>query len=265
MRTLAGLLVGIAALSAIDVSRADVWEWEVAFPELEEVRALLAYVAPDTFYVASWPEGRGMELVRSTDNGTTWETIASGVGSAQSRHHTPRGRTYAISVSDPEVVYGSDHLLMRTMDGGAAWETLVVPELYDPHGDTSAGDIAFTHVVACRLNRARIAFVFRGHPIGYGVYLRDLATGDMGHIWMYNAGISLWTHPETGTVYYSASEIDCKRYGVIDFDELTPESLSVACGSRGGYGFSSGDPDAIYFTARGKSATTWGALKHATQ
>ena len=95
--------------------------WERVFPSLDDVRAVVWYDPPETWWVTSWTIGEGLALLRTEDDGTTWETITSGLDARRAADIWGVRATYAVSRTDPSVIYRSGGSVERSNDGGATW------------------------------------------------------------------------------------------------------------------------------------------------
>jgi len=189
---------------------------------LDNVRAVIWYDPPETWWVTSLVAEVSLALLRSEDDGATWATVAAG----------NRASSYAVSRVDPSVVYRSAGRIERSDDGGATWRELwpADPELQE--GWQSRAFVSPTH-------RDRIAY--DSVSARRTTTLTDLAGGDADWI---EGGASLWAHPETGTVYWNSGT----RVGVVDFANVQFARSGGSYEQYGGVGFASDDPESALWT-----------------
>jgi hypothetical protein len=207
--------------------------WERVFPTLPDVRSVVWYDAPSTWWVTSLVEGEGMALLRTPDDGATWHTVAEGVG----RDHLDKPWllpkwTYAVHRANPNILYRTGAGIDRSDDGGVTWnETTFEPiadwALVRPNSES--------HITVSPTDPDRIAYVVESGMVGGGPTVRDLITGETAQVRRWG---SLWTHPKTGRVYWRASQ----GFGAVDFGDLSLSNFGGWHDQYGGVGFMSDDP-----------------------
>ena len=127
--------------------------------------------------------GNGSGVFKSTDYGSTWKKINSGLGTVETN-------TFAIAPNNNDVLYlGTDNDgAYQSNDGGASWKKMLIPvsDLPETYG---VGDI----VIDSRNNKIYVAtvdyfrlFIDRGLIGDYGIYVSE----DGGKTWSaFNDGL----------------------------------------------------------------------------
>ncbi len=221
---------------------------ERVFPAFDDSHELLIYEAPSTYYMSSWRPFEGLAVVRTLDGGVTWETLAVGLGGDASPERHPAAWAYAVARSDPSVMYRTAGGLQQSTDGGATWLDLTPPLV------TRMPDRGIKHVTVSPTDPFRIAYHDSAGGYAEGATYLDLTTGHTANV---PAWAVLWTHPETGAVYYNVKPPDILgRYqGVVDFANETLVDWGGGWFETGGRGFASDDPTRLYTISRSLGAT----------
>ncbi|MEO2003730.1 MAG: hypothetical protein ABGY41_06495, partial [Candidatus Poribacteria bacterium] len=211
--------------------------WERVFPSLDDVRAVVWYDPPETWWVTSWTIGERLVLLRTEDDGTTWETITSGLDAGRAADIWGVRATYAVSRPDPSVIYRPGGSVERSNDGGATWEELWPLGLFPQR----VREVLWPVAVVSPDHADRIAFNDSGAEDEFGVAhltrsvrVTDVVSGDRAT----HSGAFLWTHPETGAAYWLGD----RSVGVVNFDALTFDQVGSDHEQIGGFGFVSDDP-----------------------
>ncbi len=225
--------------------------WQRAFPSLPDVRAVVWYDAPSTWWVTSIVKGEGLALLRTTDDGATWETIGAPFGRERlDRPYLFRGWGYAVHRADASVLYRTGYGIERSNDRGVTWSR----PSFDPVGDDAVRfgfEDSDNYIAVSPTDPDRIAYVTHATMGVGGAVARDLATGDARR---QPGGSSVWAHPETGIVYWRAYHGGAPIYGVVGFVEMAFGPLGGWHDRYGGTGFSSNDPTALLDVSTGLSA-----------
>ena len=221
---------------------------ERVFPAFDDSHELLIYEAPSTYYMSSWRPFEGLAVVRTFDGGVTWETLAVGLGGDASPERHPAAWTYAVARSDPAVMYRTAGGLQQSTDGGATWLDLTPPLV------TTLPDRGIKDVTVSPTDPFRIAYHESAGGYAEGATYLNLTTGYKANV---PAWAGLWTHPETGTVFYDVKppRILGRYRGVVDFANETFVEWGGGWFERGGLGFASDDPSRLYTISRSLGIT----------
>ncbi|MBT3267322.1 hypothetical protein HN371_09235 [Candidatus Poribacteria bacterium] len=231
--------IGVALTCAFLVTTVHAAEspWERVFPSLDNVRDVIWYDGPNTWWVTTCDPVEGLTLLRTEDDGGTWTTVATGLGAGRTPPTCWGRLSYGVFRADPSVLYKTDGKVHRGDDGGATWRALDMHTPGDP--DYFAGDHTYSDVAVSPTNPDRIAYAHHGTHLRSAATVRDMATDELASV---PGESSTWTHPETGSTYYASHRGGLTR-GIVDFAGV--ELVNLTGGSSdysSGFGFSSDIP-----------------------
>jgi len=167
----------------------------------------------------------GGGIIKSTDGGTTWSSINSGLGGTP--NNVPHISALILDQQDPETLFCvryTDAQMFRTTNGGASWTPV-----------NSGWDAALFHVVVMAADPRNSGTLYAGtqaFDCGYGDacppdYYDKLAATHGPGLFKTTDGGQNWIRLD---IPFNPSSLDFFGLSVVTIDPRTPGTLYVAAG-----------------------------------